>query len=48
VTTVALKWNYALMAILVQFLIVAINYVFSKLVVFKKGSEQTEARKETE
>lgn len=38
-TTVLLKWNYNLMAILVQFLIVALNYVFSKLVVFKKGAE---------
>lgn len=40
-TTVLLKWNYLLMAFLVQFLIVALNYVFSKLVVFKKGAEKT-------
>ena len=37
-TTVYLKWNYTLMTILVQFVILALNYVFSKLVVFRKGS----------
>lgn len=37
-TTVCLKWNYTLMTILVQFVILALNYVFSKLVVFRKGS----------
>ncbi|MBR4201737.1 MAG: GtrA family protein [Oscillospiraceae bacterium] len=41
-TTVLLEWNYYLMAFLVQFLIVALNYVFSKLVVFKKGAENAQ------
>ncbi len=36
-TTVYWGWNYALMAFLVQFIILAMNYVFSKLVVFKKA-----------
>lgn len=38
-TTVYWKMNYALMAFLVQFIILAMNYVFSKLVVFKKQDE---------
>ena len=38
-TTVRLKWNYVLWAFLVQFVILAINYLFSKLVVFRKGSK---------
>ena len=37
-TTVHWKWNYYLMAFLVQFIILALNYVFSKLVVFRKGA----------
>ena len=47
VTTVALKWNYALMAFLVQFLIVAVNYVFSKVVVFRKKEEAPEQDRKT-
>ncbi len=39
-TTSYWQWNYILMTILVQFIILTINYIFSKLVVFKKGSEQ--------
>ena len=41
-TTVVLEWNYALMALLVQFLIVALNYVFSKVVVFRKKEDPPE------
>ena len=33
-------WNYNLMVVLSQFIILALNYVFSKLLVFKKGSEK--------
>lgn len=39
-TTSHYSLNYPLMAILVQFIILAMNYIFSKLVVFKKGSEK--------
>ena len=38
-TTSYLKWNYVLMTILTQFIILAINYVISKLVTFRKSSE---------
>ena len=44
-TTAVMEWNYYLMAFLVQFLIVALNYVFSKLVVFRK-TEETEEQAE--
>ena len=37
-TTAYWKWNYYLMVFLVQFIILAINYIFSKLVVFRKGA----------
>ena len=39
-TTAYWKWNYLLMTILVQFIILAMNYIFSKLVVFRKGTKQ--------
>ncbi|MCQ2416228.1 MAG: GtrA family protein [Oscillospiraceae bacterium] len=41
---VLFKWGdvgYIIMTIASQFIILAINYVFSKLVVFKKGAEQS-------
>ncbi|MBR1883959.1 MAG: GtrA family protein [Clostridia bacterium] len=37
ITTVFLKFNYLFMAVLVQFIILIINYAFSKLVIFKKA-----------
>ncbi len=37
ITTTIWHWNYTLMTVLVQFIILALNYIFSKLVVFKKG-----------
>lgn len=37
--------GYVLMTFGSQFIILAINYVFSKLVVFKKGAEKTEMQK---
>lgn len=40
VTTTMLMWNYTLMTVLVQFIILALNYVFSKLVVFKKTASK--------
>lgn len=40
VTTTILMWNYTLMTVLVQFIILALNYVFSKLVVFRKGAKK--------
>lgn len=46
-----LHWGdlgYNIMTVASQFIILAINYVFSKLVVFKKGSEQAEKAAETE
>lgn len=43
-TTVLLGWNYYLMAFLVQFLIVALNYVFSKLVVFRQKEKPEEQK----
>ena len=46
-TTVVLKWNYVLMAFLVQFLIVALNYVFSKVVVFRKKEDTPEQGEKT-
>lgn len=45
-TTARLKWNYALMTVLVQFIILALNYIFSKLVVFRKGSKAEEHSQE--
>ncbi len=39
-TTAYWKWNYLLMTILVQFIILAMNYIFSKLVVFRKGADK--------
>ncbi|MBQ5335068.1 MAG: GtrA family protein [Oscillospiraceae bacterium] len=45
-TTAHWKWNYALMAFLVQFVILAMNYIFSKLVVFKKGASAEEQKPE--
>ena len=39
-TTAYWKWNYLLMTILVQFIILAMNYIFSKLVVFRHGTKQ--------
>lgn len=42
---VLFKWGntgYIIMTIASQFIILAINYVFSKLVVFKKGAEQAQ------
>lgn len=35
-------WNYTVMTILSQFIILALNYVFSKLVVFRKKSQNGE------
>lgn len=46
-TTARLKWNYALMTILVQFIILAMNYIFSKLVVFRKGSQTADSSAES-
>ena len=46
-TTAHWKWNYALMAFLVQFIILAMNYLFSKLVVFKKASPAAETDPES-
>ena len=45
-TTAHWEWNYYLMSFLSQFIILAINYVFSKLVVFRKGSAVRQAEKE--
>ena len=45
---VIFKWGdtgYYIMTVVSQFIILAINYVFSKLVVFRKGSEQAEQSK---
>lgn len=42
-TTSIWKWNYYLMTVLSQIIVLAINYIFSKLVIFKKGSGQTKA-----
>lgn len=39
-------WNYNLMVVLSQFIILALNYVFSKLFVFKKGAEKTKSAAE--
>ena len=36
-------WNYNLMVILSQFIIFALNYIFSKLLVFRKGAEKSKA-----
>lgn len=41
----AFKLNYYVMTVLSQVLILAINYVFSKLVVFKKGKKDTDTEK---
>lgn len=38
-------WNYTVMVILSQFIILALNYIFSKLVVFRKGANAGEKSK---
>ena len=40
-------WNYNVMVVLSQFIILALNYVFSKLVVFRKKPEMTEQAEKT-
>jgi putative flippase GtrA len=37
-------WNYILMVILSQFIVLALNYVISKLFVFRKKTEQEPAQ----
>lgn len=44
ITTSVLDFNYVLMTILCQFIILVINYVFSKLVVFKKGKSDADTK----
>lgn len=42
-------WNYNLMVVLSQFIIFALNYIFSRLLVFRKKKEpQTQPEKTTE
>ncbi|MBQ8921371.1 MAG: GtrA family protein [Oscillospiraceae bacterium] len=40
-------WNYILMTILSQFVILALNYIISKLIVFRKKGGKQEPDKET-
>ncbi len=44
VTVTRFHWNFALMTVLVQVIILVANYVFSKLVVFRK-KEESEPKK---
>ena len=41
-------WNYNLMVILSQFIILALNYIFSKLLVFRKGAAEAAKAEKTE
>lgn len=45
ISVAVLGFNYYVMTVLSQFLILAINYVFSKLVVFRKGKSDTNTEK---
>ena len=45
-TTSHWAWNYYLMSLLSQFIILVLNYVFSKVVVFRSGSAAKQSKTE--